>query len=429
MQYIYLILLVLISLTGFSQNDTLSLQGAINKALENNYGIIISKKNIDISELNNSYGMAGGLPTVSFSGNGNLTNNYNDNDDYLSTGTNASIDVNWVLFRGFATKIQKQKLDAYENLSEGNLAVTVENTLVDVILSYYNVLLDEKKVEIATKNVNLSKDRFNREEQKIDLGNSVTYNLLQAQNAYFEDKANLMMAETTLKNAVRQLNYLMAAPVNQTYNFISSFKADTTTLNYEDMLTKMKSNNNTLKNQYINLELAKLEVQNSKSGYYPTISAGLSGGYSANDINYNTAPDINTSAFTTGANVGISYNIYKGGTRKRILETARVDESIAEINMKEMEQALENQLAQEFELYRVRKELLVVASENLKAAKLNFELTQQKFQSGAINSFNFRDIQNLYLNSAWSYQSAIYNLIQSYHTLLRLTGGIIEDFN
>ena len=79
-----------------------------------------------------------------------------------------------------------------------------------------------------------------------------------------------------------------------------------------------------------------------------------------------------------------------------------------------LEQALENQLAQEFELFEVRKELVVLAEENLKAAELNLELSKMKFENGSINSFNYRDIQILYFNTALNYQNSVFNLVQSY---------------
>jgi outer membrane protein TolC len=94
-----------------------------------------------------------------------------------------------------------------------------------------------------------------------------------------------------------------------------------------------------------------------------------------------------------------------------------------------MKHDLKNQLAQEYELYRVRKELLNVAKENLKSAELNLQLSKEKFQSGAINSFNFRDVQQIYQNAAYNYQRAIFNVIQSYNTLMRLTGGIIDEYD
>jgi outer membrane protein TolC len=106
--------------------------------------------------------------------------------------------------------------------------------------------------------------------------------------------------------------------------------------------------------------------------------------------------------------------------------TASIEEEISEVRIEEMKQELKNQLAQEYELYNVRRQLLEVAQENMKAAELNLNLSHEKYQNGSINSFNFRDVQNIYLNTAYQYQNAIFSVIQSYNNLLRLTGGLLD---
>ena len=126
--------------------------------------------------------------------------------------------------------------------------------------------------------------------------------------------------------------------------------------------------------------------------------------------------------------LSLSYTIFNGNQRKRALEAARIEKEISQIETEEMKQDLKNQLAQEYELYNVRKQLLNVAKENLNSAELNLQLSKEKFQSGAINSFNFRDVQRIYQDAAYNYQRAIFNVIQSYNTLLRLTGGIIDEY-
>ena len=426
------IALFIASVPLFSQNvNQLSVEGAVNKALENNYGIVTVKKSHEINELNNSWGNTGALPTVSFTGVGNESWNYNDNDDYKSTNLNGSVDLNWVLFRGFGARITKQSLEELEKMSEGNLAITVENTIIDVILAYYNILLTEKSMDIAEKNMNLSEDRYEQEKQKKQLGTSVTYDLLQAQNSYLEDKSNYLSAKSSYNNAKRQLNNLMAETLDNEYSYTSSFDIVAKDFVQSDLETKMLENNNTLKNQYINLEMAKLDIKSAKSAYYPTIAAGASGSYSNNEMDYETLNnmDNSSSGFNTGLNLSVSYSIYEGGTRRRALQAAKIEKEISEIETVDMEQQLKNQLAQEFEFYQVRQELLILAEENLKAAELNLELSKQKYENGSINSFNYRDIQQMYSNVALNYQNAMYNLIQSYHTLLRLTGGVIDDFN
>ncbi|TAJ14709.1 TolC family protein [Marinilabiliaceae bacterium JC017] len=410
--------------------DSLTLEKAIELALENNYGIVIAGKNLEVSQTNNAWGNTGALPTVSFNGSGSKQWNWADDDDYTNNQLSGTVDVNWVVFRGFSARIQKKRLEELEKLSQGNLSITVENTIVDVILSYYTILLEQKKTFIARQNMELSNDRYAREQRKKELGNVETYELLQAQNAYLEDKSDYLLAESNYRNAVRQLNYLMAEPLGQRYTFISTFSPETSEFEYDNLVAKMKSNNNTLRNQYLNLEIARLEVKSAKSAYYPTISATASGGYSGSETDYATLNerDMDNSGYNTRAGLSMTYSIFEGGTRKRAVQVARVQETIANVETREMEQTLENQLAQEFDLYEVRKELLHLSQENLKAAKLNFELTQKKFENGSINSFNYRDVQQIYLNAALKNQNAIYSLVQSYHTLMRLTGGILDIY-
>ncbi|MDD2636654.1 MAG: TolC family protein, partial [Bacteroidales bacterium] len=266
-----ILILVFLGVASFiySQENSLSLQNAVQTALENNYNIIVSEKNLEVNQVNNSWANTGALPTVSFVGSGAIGNNYNDNDDYNSKSFNASVDLNWVIFRGFSARITKDKLEEYENMSDANLAIMVENTIQNVISAYYNVLLEQEKLKISESNMILSSDRYQRELQKKEIGTAVTYDLLQSQNSFLSDTADFMMSEASHRNAMRQLNYLMSVPVNEKYTFTTSFTSEQSDFAFEELLSKMESNNTTLQNQYINLELSKLDVQSAKSAYYP----------------------------------------------------------------------------------------------------------------------------------------------------------------
>jgi outer membrane protein TolC len=412
------------------EKQALSLEDAVNKALKNNYGIITTKKNEKIAEMNNAWGNAGALPTVRFVGSGNTSKTYNDDDNYTNQNLSGTVELNQTLFRGFGIHIQKDRLEELEKLSEGNVSLVIENTIYNVILSYYNILLAKEQVGISKANMKLSKDRYQRAMEKKEIGGTTTYNTLQAKNAFLQDSSDYLSAKSSYNNAVRELNYLMAAPMESKYDFTSEFSPDTTNYEFGTLEKKLLENNKTLRNQYMNLELARLDVKSAKSAYYPTLSLNASGGYNSSETDYETMDQMNRSSenFNTSVGVSVSYTIYNGNNRKRALEAAKIEKEISEIETKEMKQDLRNQLAQEYELYNVRKELLDVAKENLKSAELNLQLSREKYQNGTINSFNFRDVQQLYQNAAYNYQRAIFNVIQSYHTLLRLTGGIIEEY-
>ncbi len=302
------IILISLSISAFSQNDTLTFQKAINIALENNYGVKIQEKSVEISQTNNTWGNAGALPTVSFVGNSSESLNYYENDDANTSNLNASVNLDWVVFRGFGAKIQKMKLDEFEKLSETSLSLVIENTIINVTLAYYGVLLQEENVKLAEKVMLLSEDRFKKEKNKKDLGSSITYNLLQAQNSWLEDKSNYLSAKSAFNNSVRQLNYLMAAELENKYLFVSEFEADTADFELDILKDKMLSNNKSLQNQYINLEMAKLDVKSAKSAYYPTVSASVNGGYNNSETEYSTNTIMNQSneAFNTSGTARVT---------------------------------------------------------------------------------------------------------------------------
>lgn len=84
-------------------------------------------------------------------------------------------------------------------------------------------------------------------------------------------------------------------------------------------------------------------------------------------------------------------------------------------------------MVNQFELYGIRRQLLEVAQVNLESAELNMQIATEKYRNGTINSFNFRDVQLIFLNASSNKLNSIYDLIDSQVELLRLTGGILSE--
>ena len=60
-------------------------------------------------------------------------------------------------------------------------------------------------------------------------------------------------------------------------------------------------------------------------------------------------------------------------------------------------------------------------------ATQNLKIAEERFKTGAINSFNYRDAQVAYLRNASSLLEAQYNALTSKTSLVRLTGGLVSD--
>jgi outer membrane protein TolC len=356
---------------------------------------------------------------------------FNDVDQNQTSAVNGSVDLNWTIFRGFSARISKERFEELENLSEGTLNVIVENTLIAVMYNYYQALLSREYIQIAEELVSLSEDRHRYEEEKVNLGASTTYMLLQAQNALLEDQSSLLSAEAAYRSAIRQMNYYMGVDLDLDYELTEAFESREEAYELSALEERMLGNNYTLQNQYLNLKMAQLDVRQAKSGYYPTLSVGASGGYSSTATEYEKTPALNSSmsGFSTGVSVALSYTIYNGGVRKQGLQVARMQEEIAAVQTKDMEQELRMTLRQELDTYGVRQKQRTLAEENLAAAELNLKLSRERYQNGTINSFNYRDVQQIYMNAAVNYQNAIFSVIESYNAILRLTGGIVDEFS
>lgn len=406
----------------------LTLTNAITKALENNYDIIVAKENQQIAEINNNWGAAGRYPYINLSAGDNNSYTLNEGDNNSSVRLSAGASLNWTIFDGFSVRIRKTRLDELESLSKNNTAIMVEGTIQSVILAYYDVLLQKEKLATYEEVMSLSKDRFEQAESRKEYGSAVTYDVLQAQNAYLSDRAGYLLQEVAYKNSKRNLKYLMADTEAVDYENVDKFEAIPTDYTIGELQAQMLENNKSLQNQFVNQLMLENAIASAKSNFSPALNftGGVTNNYQGNKMG-DIAMGWNNSATAYG-NFTLNWNLFSGGNRKRAVKIAEIDREIGGVELLEMQHSLDNKLANLFEFYQVQRELLEVARENLEAAQLNLQISQDKFDVGAINSFNFRDVQRIYLQAAQGELQAIYSFIDAQTSLLRLAGVIVQEF-
>ncbi|MEN8118035.1 MAG: TolC family protein [Bacteroidota bacterium] len=428
MKTITIFLFIIISGFATSAQNTLSLTDAISKALENNYDIIIAKGNQQIAETSNNWGTAGRYPYINLSLGDNNSYTIQEGNNMTSNRFTAGASVNWTLFDGFSVRISKTRLEELENLSRNNTAIMVEGTIQSVILAYYDVLLQKEKQATLKEILSLSEDRYKKAEDRKEYGAAVTYDVLQAQNAYLSDRAGFLLQEVKYKNSKRNLSYLMAEKEVVEYELTQNFEAIPVDYTIAGLEAQMVENNKSLQNQYVNQQLLENAIAAAKSNYSPALNfnSGVTGTGNRNNMTDMDASWANSANFY--GNFTLSWNLFSGGNRKRAVQIAEIDQEIGTVELDEMHHDLNNRLANLYEFYLVQKELLAVARENLEAAKLNLQISQEKFEAGAINSFNFRDVQSIYLRAAQGELEAVYSFIDAHTSLLRLAGVIVQEY-
>ncbi|NPD46894.1 MULTISPECIES: TolC family protein [unclassified Lentimicrobium] len=435
LKYISVVLLLAFaSQMSAQESSPLTLEEAVTIALEKNFDIQISNKNVESAEVNNTWGAAGMFPSVDVGI--SQTNRFDNSesmssderDDVLRSGVQPYVQVRWMLFNGLNVYIKKDKLELVQQLSEGNAAVVVESKIQAVVLAYYQSLLNREKLKTIERVKKLSRDRFNYVQTKKQFGSAVSYDVLQAKNSYLSDSTNYLLQSLELKKSQLNLNLLMGVEKENVYELTSVFEPTIEDYKYFDLEDKMFSSNKTLQNQYINMEILQKDVASAKASVWPTLNLNSGTDYASNYVRYSGADPNSSYSYDFYVNFSLNFNLYDGGRTRRLIKQSIIQSDIGNIQESQIKQTLSNGLLTVYEMYQIRKQLLSVADVGLETAQLNLDLSTEKFKNGSINSFNFRDVQIIFINSEFSRLEAVYNLINTHTELLRATGGIISEF-
>ena len=424
-------------LSAWGQNS-ITLQDAINLTLENNYGIRISALDQEIARNNNTWGAAGRLPRLDFNINGSRFQSGNPGS-FVPQRTNVALspNLNWTLFDGYRIQANKARLEELERLSYGNAAIIIENNLQAVILAYYQGLLAQEQLEVLQQVLKTSRERLAYESYKTELGTSGSFDLLQFKNALLTDSANVLSQEVVLKNSMRSLKLIMGVEMETEVLLRDPLQENFPSLSWEPLLEKMLSDNNNLKNQYINNNILREDVRVARANLYPTIS--MNGGitWSAGRLQLinrdpNTAENMpfvfaNITAFDFSAGLTIAFNLYDGGNTRRLIENARINERIGRLQQEELERSLENDLIITYDQYQSRRELLLIQLASVENSRQSLEMSKDRFENGLINSLDYRNIQLQYLNAQFAKFQALRNLKESETELLRLSGALLKE--
>ncbi len=411
----------------------ISLDEALSQGLKKNFSIIISQLDHKIAKNNNTLGTAGAYPTVTANlSNSNrydnqpLTQNPDKRTYTVNNSLTPGLNLRWTLFNGFAVAFRKENLQKGEEISAIRMQTELENSTAEIINAYYLTLLEKEKLHVSQELMKLSKDRLNYFKIKKELGTALTYDILQVKNAFISDSSSFLLQRMLYKNAARQLSQAMGDNSLALYSPNGDFKTPTATYQSEELLVRMQQHNTMLQSAMINFEMMEHNIFLAKSSCWPSLSLDAGTDFSNLRVNYKEFDPATVYTYDAYARISLSYTIFNGGNRQRNISNAKIDKDIASLKYQDLELTLKTSLYSLYEMYNVRKQLLQAAEENLLVAKLNLTISEEKYKSGLINSFNYRDIQLIYKNAAFMLLQAKYNLIITHTDLMKITGQLVN---
>ncbi len=425
--------ILIISLSLFAPSkaqDLLTLEDAISIGLENNYGVQISRNLFEQADNNYSIGNAGFLPVL------DLTSSHTERvedsefeaggERQTTTGarsstTNAALSLEWTLFDGFRMFTSYDRLGTLREVSDRELRLDMESLVARISLAYFNVIRIHEQLIILQDNLDVSQERIEIEETKVDLGSGSQYQLLQAKSDLNADRAALLREQYMLTEAKIILNELLSRSPEEEFEVTEEIDINRNLIR-EDLYQKLLVENTELTIARMEKDLSRLEIRELRGERFPEIS--LNSGYSFNR-SQNDGGFIRFNE-TTGFSIGITarVNIFDGFNQNRRMENARINEKNAELSFEMRKLQLESQFSALFRSYENTLELVDLEQDNFQNAEQTLDIALERFRIGTISSLEFREAQRTLLEAENRLINALYEAKVAETELLQLSGEL-----
>lgn len=277
-------LCVLVGIQVYAQEKTqqpLTLTYCIETAIENNLDLKRSSLSMDASRVNFKQSKAALFPTLNANYNLGVSNGRsidpytNDYVDQELTFSNAGLNLNFTVFNGFKllNSIRQRKYSF--NASEMEMEEQRQNLILDVTLTYLQILNNKDLFKLAKSRLETTKDQLKRLKSlyEEEIGNPADYTDMQGQLAL--DMTSVINAENSLKEAKLNLFQLLNSESKADAEFVAIDVMDNIKeypYTSDEVFSDALANMATFKAKQFQLDAAKSGIKVAKSGYIPEIS-------------------------------------------------------------------------------------------------------------------------------------------------------------
>lgn len=430
MKQISLILFLFFPIFVFSQQE-ITLKNAIDTALKNNFDIQIARNNAEISKMNNSYGMAGGLPSVNISAGDNesllnlnqkLNNGTEINkNNVLGNNLNAGITAGMTLFNGFKVVATKERLNLLEQQGELQLNQQIQNTIAAIMVKYYDVIRQTSYLKIIQSSLEVSKQKLEIVTQRKNVGMANDADFMQAQIDVNADEQNLNSQNIIIEQSKTDLLQLMnvkkyfSFSINDTIIPDKSIKIDT-------IINSLNKNPQYLSTEYL-VKINEQIVKEISAQRYASVKINTAYNYNlsqsdAGQYLYNQ---------NLGPQVGLTLQIpiYNGNIYKTQRQSAIMNVDNAKLQKENLLSSITANAIKTHQSYENTLKQIVSQQQNQELAAKLVSLVLKKFQLNQATILDMKTAQA-------SFEKAGYQLINLQYAskiaeieLRRLTFGIV----
>ena len=428
MRFVLLIGLQVSMFQAAPAQKRVTLEECIEIALEANYSIkmIRNQEKMAANDLNYSPF----LPTLGVTAgqkqtiNDSKTTTNGENRELNSSRSDAltaGVALNWRLFDGMGMFVTQEKYQEMMTIGELNTQMAIENLIVNVSASYYNVIMQHSKLDAARHSLGLSTERYKEARDKYMIGVLSGLDAQQAKLDLNADSSNYMKQKELLKSAYIALNLSMNADLQQ-----AMYVKDSITLLeplvFNELNDKMLELNTTLMIGRRDRKVSELDMKLARAALFPTLDFAAGYNYSRTK-----APEATTSLNRTNGpywGFSVSVDVFNRLDNRKRIKNARLDMENADLSYQDAELQLKADLAQLYNTYENNLQIVSFEKESAAVAFENLDAALEKYKLGTLSGIEFREFQRSYIDAVDREVTAVFQAKVSELSLLLISGEL-----
>lgn len=389
----------------------LTLDDALSIALKNNLGIQIAHNEVDIAEINNSYGVAGGLPFVQGTATGNqqLTSirqeysnpaNNKTSNNARSTNLTAGLSADILLYNGGRVVNAKNRLETTEMQSRQLLDSRVQNLMYSVMLKYYDIVRQQSYAKTLETSIAASQQRLDivKKQQAVGVANDA--DLFQSQVDRNTQIQNLQAQQLVVDQGKTDLLTLLTLKPDSVVLI-----RDTILVNSNmqlDSILSAISQNPDVQAAYQQISINQYIEKEVGAQRYPALllNAGYNFSHTVNAAGFSLL----NQSYGPYIGLGLTIPIFNGNIYKKQQEVAGINVKTASLQKDTLLLGINSSAVKSWQAYQNN-------LKQLETAKMNYDLSQ-KLLDLVLKRFQYKQATIVDVkNAQQSYESAGFIMI------------------
>lgn len=390
------------------QAQQLTLHDAVETALRNNLGIQLARNNATAAGINNSYGIAGGLPQVSATGSdmeqvtsikqeyANPANNKSSNNA-SSNNVSAALNASMLLYNGNRVKNAHHRLSMIESQSQQQLSSRALNLVYNVMLRYYDIIRQQSYARTLNASIDVSRGKLEIVKAQQSAGVANNADLFQAQVDLNTQVQNLQAQQLVIEQAKTDLLTLLTLKPDSAINISDTILVDKA-MELGPVLSAIQSNpdinaadEQITINEYIQRETAAQR--------YPSLSANA--GYNFSHTKNAAGFSLLNQSYGPFGGIGVSIPIFNGNIYRKQTEIAAINVKNAQLQRDTLVINYTSNAVKNWQAYNNNLQQLETAKANYDLSGKLLDLVMQRFQLKQATIVDVKNAQDSFENAGY----------------------------